>query len=170
MTIDVDQYCEILAPTPFFESFEKEELRSVVEACEPRRLAAREALWAVGEKGDAAFILIDGCVERSYRSHLDGQRVVQFNSPGDVLGLSYLVKSWTHGSAATAPEGTELLKLSRKAFEELFEQGDAAAYRLVDQLAEDLVQEMRDANRRLHDVFGNPAETLRSLRRRVRQT
>jgi CRP/FNR family transcriptional regulator, cyclic AMP receptor protein len=170
MTKDVERYCEILASAPFFETFEEEALRAVVEACEPKRLAPREALWAVGKKGDAAFFLIDGCIERSYRSHIDGQRVAQFNTPGQVLGLSHLAKDWTHGSAATALENTELLRLTQKSFEALFDQGQPAAYRLIDKLAADLVHEMRDANRRLHDVFGNPAETLRTLRRRVRRT
>jgi CRP/FNR family transcriptional regulator, cyclic AMP receptor protein len=95
--------------------------------------------------------------------------VDQIGSPGEIVGLSYVVKEWRHQSAASAVERTELLRLKRESFQKLFDAEDMAAYRLVDRLAEEVVQEMRDANRRLHEVFGNPAETLRNLRRRVRQ-
>lgn len=166
---DAERYCEILAPTPFFEDFEDDELRLLVDACEKKRLAPREALWAVGAQSDQAYFLIDGKIEETRRLPPDSQRVEQIDDPGTMLALSHLVKDWEHQSAATAIERTELLRLDRATFEEMFDAGETAAYRLVDQLAEQLVKEMRDANRRLHEVFGSPAETLRMLRRRVRR-
>lgn len=167
---DVDQYCKVLAATPFFENFEDDELRRLVEACSVKILAPREALWAVGVRGEAAYFLIDGRIEETRRLPPDGQRVDQINEPGAMLALSHLVKEWEHQSAAAALERTELLRLDRPSFQQMFDAGDTAAYRLVDELAEELVRKMRDANRRLHEVFGNPAETLRMLRRRVRTT
>lgn len=167
---DVQSYIDILAPTPFFEDFGSRELETLVGACERKILAPREALWAVGSPGDAAYFLIEGRLEQTLRLPPDGQRVEQIDDPGAMLALSHLVKEWEHESMATAVERTELLRLPRAAFKKMFDAEEVAAYRLVDQLAQQLVGEMRDANRRLHEVFGNPAETLRTLRRRVRQT
>lgn len=166
---DISRYQELLGEADFFKDFEKEELRTLIEACDRKTLAPREALWAVGTKGDAAYILVEGRLEQVRRLPPDGTRIDQHDEPGTVIGLSYVVKGWKHQSSATALERTEFLKLERAKFQKMFDTGEMAAYRLVDQLAEDLVQEMRDANRRLHEVFGNPAETLRTLRRRVRQ-
>ncbi len=169
-TIDnVDHYSEVLASTSFFEDFEDAQLQSLVGACQRRQLASREALWAVGASGDAAYILIDGRLEQTRLLPPDDKRVDQISETGTPIGLSYLVKAWDHDSTMTAIEATELLELKRPAFNELFDDGQIAAYRLVDHLAEQLVRQMRDANERLHDVFGNPAETLRMLRRRVRK-
>lgn len=167
---DNEKICQALSNSPFFEDFEDGELRRLVEACEPMTVAPRLALWAVGSRGDAAYILVDGRIEVSHRFPPDGHRVDQISEVGHLLALPYLVRDWPHESAATALEKSLLLRLKRQDFEQLFESGETAAYRLVDHLAEALVSEMRDANRRLHSVFGNPAETLRTLRRRVRQT
>lgn len=166
----IDRYTGILESTPFFDSFELEELERLIYACEPRNLAPREALWATGMTGDAAYILVEGRIEVNRRVPPEDKVVEQIDDVGAMMGLSYLVKPWEHESAATALESTELLCLRRQAFREMLDAGQIAAYKLVDHLAEHLVQEMREANERLHDVFGNPAETLRMLRRRVRST
>ena len=162
-------YVDVLKETELFAAFTEEELLRLVQACEKKTLAPREPLWAVGSQGGAAFILIQGRVEQVQRLHPDGVRTYQFERPGELLAVSYLVKGWEHQSAASALERTELLRLDRQAFQALFDAEEMAAYRLVDRIAEEVVQEMRDANGRLHEVFGNPAETLRNLRRRVRQ-
>ena len=166
---DVEHYCGVLKASAVFEGFTARELEELVGACERKRLAAREALWAVGSSGDAAYILIDGRIEEARRLPPDGQRVDQVSQPGSLLGLAALVRQWDRETTASALEQTELLCLPRQSFEELFDQGHSAAYRLVDEIAGQLVEEMREANRRLHEVFGSPAETLRTLRRRVRK-
>lgn len=167
---DIQRYCQLLATTPFFEDFDDHQLTTLVAACDQKMLATREALWAVGTPGDSAYIVIDGRLEKTSRLPPDHRRTEQIDEPGAIVGLSYLVKDWTHESAMTALERTELLQLKRSRFRQMFDDGEIAAYRLVDRLAEHLVTEMRDANDRLHDVFGNPAETLRMLRRRVRNS
>ena len=166
----LQQRCNLLADTPFFEQFDSEELTSLLQCCDSKVLAAREALWAVDTPGDSAYILLEGRLEKITRLPPDYRRVDQIDDAGAVLGLSYLVKDWPHQSATTALERTELLQLKRPTFRRMFDDGEIAAYRLVDKIAEKLVLEMRDANDRLHEVFGNPAETLRMLRRRVRST
>lgn len=165
---DVERYSEILSKSSTFSSFEEDELQELIQHCERKILAPRESLWAVGAKGDAAFILIEGRVEQTKRLPPDGQRVEHFSQPGTILGLSYLVQGWNHQSAASVAERSEFLRLSKSRFQEMFDAQESASFHLVDHIAENLVAEMRDANRRLHEVFGNPAETLRTLRRRVR--
>lgn len=167
---DVDWYCEHLANTSFFESFDSGELSTLVRSCHRRSLAPREALWAVGTPGDSAYILVEGRLEQTRRLPPDDKVVDQLDEPGTMVGLSYLVKDWKHESAMTALERTELLQLRREAFRRMFDNEQVAAYRIVDKLAEQLVRQMREANDRLHEVFGNPAETLRTLRRRVRSS
>lgn len=161
---------EQLGRTRFFEALTADDLATLVGACDRKILAPREALWAVGSVGDEAYILLDGQVELTWRLPPDGHRVDQMGDPGQMLGLSFLVKPWKHESAAMAVRRTEVLVMTRSSFEQLLEASEEAAYFLIDEIAEQLVAEMRDANRRLHEVFGNPAETLRTLRRRVRAT
>lgn len=159
---------EALRERPFFDALNDEEFDQLVDACDLRTLAPREVLWAVGRQGDACYILLSGRLEQTLTRLPVGRKVEQFDQPGELLALSYLVKPWRHQSSAMAVERSVVLKLDRERFEAMFEAGEPVAFRLVDALAENLVQEMRDANERLHEVFGNPAETLRLLRRRTR--
>lgn len=165
---DYDRIEKILSQAPFFNEFPPEELELLIQSCQLRRFAPREAIWAVGVPGEGLLILLQGRVERTRRATPAGQQVDQFGQPGALLGLSYLAGDWKRQSTATALEHTELLILKRERFQALLDNKEPAAFRLADKLAEELVQDMREANRRLQEVFGNPAETLRTLRRRAR--
>lgn len=167
---DREKYAEVLKGVAPFAEFSSEELSTLIEAGEPKVLAPREPLWAVGSREDSMYILLEGRIEQIQRHPPDRQQVRQYSRPGCMLGLSYLVKGWRHQSSAVAQERTTLLRLHRSEFEKMFARGELVAFRLTDEIAENLVQEMRDANRRIQEVFGNPAETLRTLRRRVRTT
>ncbi|RAL20473.1 hypothetical protein DL240_16850 [Lujinxingia litoralis] len=159
---------EVLRERPFFNALTGAEFDRLINACDLRTLAPREMLWAVGRQGQSCYILVSGRVEQALTRPPSGRKVEQIARPGAFLALAYLARPWHHHSSAMALERSVVLKLDRERFEAMFQAGDTVALRLVDALAENLVQEMRDANERLHEVFGHPAETLRMLRRRTR--
>lgn len=161
-------YLDALGRRPHFREVEEEKLEDLVEAAEPRTLMTGDALWSRGDVGQEAYILVSGRIEVAYQVQPDGKREEQYDDPGVILGAAYLIHDWEHESSAYPRERSEVLELSRESFQRLFETGHPAAYRVVDVLAEQMVEEVRDANRRLQDVFGHPAETLRTLRRRAR--
>jgi CRP-like cAMP-binding protein len=165
---DTKKHADTLDGRGIFADLERSQIEDLVEVCEALTVMPGQALWSPGDPKDAAYILLTGRVEISYRVQPDGQRKDQYTEPGAVLTLSSLVHTWQHGSAGTPLERTQLLRLSCERFRELFDAGHPSSFHLVDAIADDLVKEMRDANRRLHEVFGHPAETLRMLRRRSR--
>lgn len=163
-----DEYVEKLLKKSYLAEFERDELARLVDACKTRVFLPGEALWAVGEKRTGAFIIVSGRVERKVR--LTGsRRNEQYGETGRILALSALVSDWEFHSSAYALERSEILILTQDAFRKLFEAEDIVAYKLVDQIAEYLVRDMRRANERVQEVFGRPAETLRMLRRRIRE-
>lgn len=165
-----DSPSHIISEHPFFLDWSRSELEQFCAQCERRVYNVGEALWTAGEAGDGAFVLLSGRIERTQLVRPDGQRSEHFDVPGALLSLSTLVQPWAHTSSGTPLERSEVLVLKRETFMQLFEAGDANAYRVVDAIAENVVRELRDTNRRLHKVFGQPAETLRMLRRRMRET
>ncbi|MBA2663615.1 MAG: cyclic nucleotide-binding domain-containing protein [Bradymonadaceae bacterium] len=162
------QYASILKAHPLFANLGEADIDKLIAACEPKSFLSGEAIWTIAQEGQAGFLLISGRVETTRRLQPDGQRTQHHSEPGTWLALWALVQGWPHQSSAFALERTEMLRLPRTAFEQMFAAGEPAAFGLVDAIAEDLVHDMRDANRRLHEVFGHPAETLRTLRRRIR--
>jgi len=166
---NADQYVTILFKNSFFHDWETQDLVALLNACTERVYNAGEPLWTEGETSDGAFILLEGRVERTRTLRPNGQKVEQYAEPGTFLSLSSLPQPVAHSSSANALERTTVLAISQRSFEELFEAQSPAAYRLVDAIASNLVKQMREANTRLHQVFGQPAETLRMLRRRMRE-
>lgn len=163
-------YADIIADRGLFQKLEHDEVLDLVSVCEHNRVIAGQPLWAPGDPSEAGYILLDGRIEITYRVQPDGQRTMQHSEPGSLFSINSLVGSWKHTSSGTAVERSEVLELTRDAFDQLFDDEHPAAFVITDALADELVEEMRDANRRLHEVFGHPAETLRMLRRRSRET
>ena len=148
--------------------FTDEELGELVEICEAKNLHAGELLWTLGDRRDAAFILVSGQVDQTVVTY-NGRRKRQYSDPGTFLSLSALVDDWDYHSTAQTTERSLILVLTEKRFRDAFGEGRSVAFRLIDAIGEYLVNDVRDANDRLQDVFGNPGETLRMLQRRVRE-
>lgn len=166
--MDIERYLEALRGKQAMARFDDDELRVLLGACEERFLQSKAPLWSSEEVRSHAFILVSGGIERHTKTHA-GRTTQQYAEPGMWLSLSALVRPWPYHSSAHAMEQTELLTLSRAKFLELFEDREPAAYKLVEAIGEYLVSDMRKANGRLQEVFGQPAETLMMLRRRSRE-
>jgi CRP-like cAMP-binding protein len=164
----VDTYFEVLRGRSALERFDDEELRRLIEACEIKLLQPKQPLWVSEDIRTAAYILVEGRLERTTKTHA-GRTREQYAEPGTMLSLSALVKPWPYHSTLYAVERATALSLSRSRFVEMFEARESVAYKLVDAIGEYLVADMRNANERLQEVFGHPAETLMMLRRRMRE-
>jgi len=169
MVVEQEKIIALLRQSAFFQDWEQADLETLCANCARKVFNVGEALWTAGEPGDGAFILLSGKIERTQLVRPDGQRSEHYDSPGDLVSLSTLVQPWEHTSSGTPLERCEVLELKREKFMEMFERDEVSAFRIVDAIATNLVEEMRDSNRRLHKVFGQPAETLRMLRRRMRE-
>ena len=168
MMMSHEELVSTLAEHAPFDRWRPSELDQLVRRCRPRVAHHGESLWATGEPGQRAFILIQGRVERSQHVRPDGHRFWHVEQPGSLLSLTSLVEPWPHTSSGTPLESSLVLELDREVFLKMFHEEHPVAYLLLDAVAEQVVQEMRDANRRVQQVFGQPAETLRMLRRRLR--
>lgn len=164
----VDKYFEILDGRSGMSRFDEDELRLLLAACEEQSLRAKQPLWVSEDIRKAAYILASGRLERTTKTH-SGRIHEQYSEPGTMLSLSALVKPWPYHSTLYAEERSTVLALTRARFVEMFDARESVAYKLVDAIGEYLVADMRNANERLQEVFGQPAETLMMLRRRIRE-
>jgi CRP-like cAMP-binding protein len=164
----VDKYFDIVKGRGETARFDDDELRQLLAACEEKLLQPKQPLWVADDVRTAAYILAEGRLERTTRTH-SGRIHEQYSEPGTMLSLSALIKPWPYHSTLYAEERSTVLALSRAKFVEMFDARDHVAYKLVDAIGEYLVADMRNANERLQEVFGHPAETLMMLRRRIRE-
>lgn len=147
--------------------FSRAELERLVDVCEHRVLTAGETLWGIDEERTACFVLVDGVVERRGQ-HAGETEVFQYGVPGTFLSISGLVDDTTYHSGAYTLIRSEVLVLRRAVFERLLAAGDPLAFRVIDVLTVYVVDDARRSNERVQEVLGRPAETLRVLRRRIR--
>lgn len=166
--MQTEELIRTLTTHAFFQPWDDEALRELIRLTTLKTFHVGEALWREGDEDACAYILIHGRIERTLHVRPEGYRTTQHAVPGTMLSLSSLVHPWEHTSTGTPLETVTVLELTRANFMGMFEAESPTAYRLVDAIATNLVEEMRDANKRLHQVFGQPAETLRMLRRRMR--
>lgn len=162
------QILDVLSIAEEFSNFTRDELQALVEVSSTRIILDGQSLWGLGESRHACFVLLSGSIERRYPG-TSCVIVETFDVPGDVLSWSALVGSAGYYSAAYAKERAEVLVLTRETFQDLFAADAPVAYALIDLISTYLANDMRAANTRLKDVFGRPAETLRMLRRRIRE-
>ena len=165
--MDIERFQKALEGRASLAQIGPDELRVLLSYCEARTYFPGQALWTAGELREYAFLLVTGRVEQKASSY-DGRWTERFSEPGTILGISALVEGWPYHSSAFAIERAEVLLFSRANFNAIFDAREPVAFCLIDAIGEHLIQDMRGANRRLQEVFGNPADTLRSLRRRVR--
>jgi len=163
-----DKIFNILRVAEEFTNFKDDEIRQLADAAQTQVVLVGQPLWSLGEERHACYILLSGAIERRIQTST-GTIVQTFKIPGDVMSWSALVGTAGYYSSATATERSEVLVLQRETFQELFEAEVPASYALIDLIGNYLVDDMRAANARLKEVFGRPAETLRMLRRRVRE-
>ena len=167
--MDTAELIDVMRLNAFFAPWSESALRRLIEGCTLRTLSAGEVLWSVGEPGESAYILISGRVERVREARPSEPKREQFSEPGALLSLVSLLQGWPHTSAATAQETTLALELPRAHFDRLFAERHPAAFALADAVSHRVMHQMREVNDRLHSVFGQPAETLTMLRRRLRE-
>lgn len=166
MKMNIDKYVEKLQQHGALFDYSDGELEVLLDCCEPRDYSVSSAVWSPGAKRTHAYILVSGTLEKTLAVRERKSELIK--TPGVILSISSLVHDWPYHSSLVARTNVEVLLLSRARFQAIFDEGEPAAYRIVDQIAEYLVYDVRQANERLQEVFGRPEETLRMLRRRSR--
>ena len=169
METNMPSLAHTLSDTETFRGWSTDAIEALVERCEYRAFEPGEPLWQEGDEANSTFILIEGALQRTKRAYPDGDRTQGIDEPGQILSPSSLVNQEPHTSSCVPTTRVEVLELKDEAFHEMFALSHPAAFYLTDLIAEDVVDQLRDTNRRLHQVFGQPADTLRMLRQRMRE-
>jgi CRP-like cAMP-binding protein len=113
---------------PIFAGMAPGDVGVVLAACEQRLLVGGEVVVAEGQPGDALFMVRGGRIEIFKAIRGDVDRVVESFGPGELLGAMGFVDGSPVPAGARTSEASELLVLSRAAFERVRgERPDVAA-------------------------------------------
>lgn len=163
MSTSTQQAAVTLASTRNFAGLGVESFTALLEVCPIKRFAAGAPLFERGDEAGCGYILISGRVELVDTPYPGRRLSSQLFSAGELFGDSGFVYPWTFKRQCTALEDTDVVMLSPAALAERLEQRDPVAMRLIDTLLDEFVHNLRDANKRLDEIFSRPDRTLRLL-------
>jgi len=110
-----------------------------------------ELIFSEGERGDAAYFIIDGHVNVMRRD-----RALAALGPGGMFGMVALIDAGGRAATCSTAGPSRLLRLGAAEFEALFAAGHRFSHEIVNLVARQLVQHLRVANTLLPDSNEEP--------------
>jgi CRP/FNR family transcriptional regulator, dissimilatory nitrate respiration regulator len=155
---------ELLGRLRLFRGLEQEALERIAVHCVIRRVPAGRLLFRTGDPCEGLWVVLRGRV-RIYRASRDGrEQVLHVQGPGQPLAEVPLVDGGPCPAHARVEEASELLFLSREAFEGLYRSEPAIAEAVIRDLGGRLRQAVRLIEKiSLRDVPSRVGLTLLEL-------
>lgn len=114
---------------------------ALAQKLEVIRLTEMSPLFAEGEKADGAYFIVEGEVSVGR----NGKTLANLPA-GTMFGVVACIDSGLRSASCVATGPATLLKMSDRDFDQLFAAGHRFAFQIVDLLARQLVQHLREAN------------------------
>ncbi|MDX1413635.1 MAG: Crp/Fnr family transcriptional regulator [Candidatus Promineifilaceae bacterium] len=116
---------EMLRRYPFFAFLNHDQLRKVAMIAEEKNVSAGMTLFKAGDPANALYLLREGNIELHY--HVSDERgmeksqnyLVGMINPGDMLGISGLIRPYEFTTSAVAGETSQLLEFDAIALRKL---------------------------------------------------
>ena len=120
-TIRLRQYQLVTQMERIFGSIDTEVLHDIEKEVEWLSLKGGEALFEQGDTAESAFIVIHGRLRVSAKDSSAGSQVLDEVGPGEMVGEIALLTEGTRAASVFAVRDSEVVRLSRAAFERLVE-------------------------------------------------
>lgn len=166
---------DLLRRTPIFASLADHELDKIQSLLDHREFKKGATIFRTGDPGDSCYIIVSGIAQIF---HGDGSgpraRVLAELGPSAVLGEGCLLTDHVRSATAKASSDVVTLRLSRSDFDQLLEEDDLAAYRMVMAMAAELHRRLITSNNLLSELLRSagsndaaPARELDGLREKL---
>ncbi|NWF80560.1 MAG: cyclic nucleotide-binding domain-containing protein [Chloroflexi bacterium] len=133
-----------------FSGLNDQELLQVAATCKARRLGAGEVVFREGDEGDDMMVILEGCVRVTITTRLpDGTitpNTINMLYAGQSFGEMVLLGGATRSATVSCVDPCTLLVIKEHDFAELCERNPRIGYRVMRNLASDLVYKLRSSN------------------------
>ncbi|MBM6593934.1 cyclic nucleotide-binding domain-containing protein [Microvirga pudoricolor] len=134
MTLEDD--IGLLSRAPLLNLLERDALRLVAFAAEPRVLRAGDMLFRKGDRSDGGYVVKSGAVALDARD--DGSPAAFIAGPGSLIGQAALFTRIERPATATAREPSAVIRISPSLMRRVLEEFPGAAASIQDAMAEEL--------------------------------
>lgn len=151
-SITLEEIVRFLLAAPMFGDLDAGELSEIVHIMQIQRLRPKQAVFREGDRGDAWYVVYDGRVEVLKDSGFDNS-VIAVLGEGACFGEMAILDGSTRSATVRATENATLFGFPRDEFDELLEEGNLAAYKLVHQMARVLAKRQRETTASLAEMM-----------------
>ena len=145
---------QFLAETDYFQELDLLNLSAISSRFEVLSISGGSCLFSAGDPGDAWFIVVEGQIEIWGPTPSGESCLLTCLNPRDSFGELSLLEDVKRTAAAVASTDTALLRLPRKAFLRLLEDGNPAAIQLLRALSIRMGRRMREMSKTIQDLQG----------------
>jgi CRP-like cAMP-binding protein len=132
----------------FFEGFDEHEIAELIRPARPFEAARGAALFAAGDRADAAFLVVRGAVE-VVSSNGRAERRIAIAGPGELVGYLAVLEGKAHAAAARVREKACLLAFPAADFLALYRGDSGAAVSLQHAIHASLLRSLARTNNQL---------------------
>ncbi|MCB9681363.1 MAG: cyclic nucleotide-binding domain-containing protein [Alphaproteobacteria bacterium] len=151
--LNLAQLITFLLDTPAFSGLDEVELSQLVHIMQVQHLRAGQVLFEEGRTGAAWFVVFSGGVE-AIKDTAEGPRRLLELGPRMPFGEMAMLDGAPRSATVRALVDSTVLRFPREDLQVLLDAGNLAAYKLVYQMALNLVQRQRRTMSKLVEVLG----------------
>jgi len=167
VNLTLEQVIEFLLETSLFEALAPKELAEVVQIMQVQRFRGDQTIFSEGDGGDAWFVIYTGCADVIKNNPFTPQRKVATLKAHACFGEMAVLDGSLRSASITAVDDVTVFRFPREPFQDLLEENNVAAFKLVHAMARTLCARQRRLNQQLTDVIEEQETDALGLRSRV---
>jgi CRP-like cAMP-binding protein len=167
LNLTLERVIEFLLETPLFEDLDAAELGEVVRVMQIQRIRKDNAIFKEGDAGDAWYVLYDGEAEVEKRDPFSPKRRVATLGAHACFGEMAILDDSPRSASVIARTEVTLFRFPSVPFQDLIEESNLAAFKLVHAMARTLCARQRLLTQQLTDLMQDSETDALGLRTRV---
>jgi len=167
LSLTLEQVIEFLLETPLFEDLDAAELGEVVRVMQIQRVRPEHTIFKEGDAGDAWYVIYEGEAEVEKRDPFSPKRQVATLASHACFGEMAVLDDSPRSASVIARTDVTLFRFPSAPFQDLLEESNLAAYKLVHAMARTLCARQRRINEQLTDLMQESETDALGLRSRV---
>tara|TARA_B100000315_G_scaffold128627_1_gene118290 strand:+ start:426 stop:884 length:459 start_codon:yes stop_codon:yes gene_type:complete len=139
---------------PHFYEMTQEELGLLANSLKYKKMKSGEFIVKEGQVGSTLFYIVNGKVKISVESLAEENQTMTLRGKGFTIGeMAVVGLSNIRAGTVTAVSDTELLLLSKQAYENLIEKHPRVAFKILKSIAAQLAQRIKELSGQVVDLL-----------------
>lgn len=160
---------DALVRFPIFADFSPRELSSVAGALTEHELAPGAMLFDEGQAGASCFFLHLGKIQIDRKSTPGDWELLAVLDAPSILGEMAILRQAPRSARAVAMRPCVLWEMPESALNQLANDGNPAAYKIMKWIARSLSDRLSKTNDKLIDIYAKPHKSMIELKQRLKE-